>query len=99
MKKISTILATAGLAAGLVVGGGAVAANASGYNYVYVGGGIWEYGTGVITYSDFQQKTKYHKSTVQVDGKYAFSGTTRPGVESHASRKLGKKNYAYWDNL
>lgn len=101
MKKMSKILATAGLAVGIAAGGtiAAAPANASGYNYQNVGGGVWTYGTGVITYSDFKQNSKYHTSTVQVDGVYAYSGSTRPGVESHASRSVGKKNYAYWNNL
>ncbi|WP_431245420.1 lactococcin 972 family bacteriocin [Leifsonia xyli] len=81
------------------MGGGAVAANASGWNYEYVGGGTWEYGTGVLTYSSFKQPTRFHTSTVKVDGVYAYSGTTRPGVTSNASRKLGRTNYAYWNNV
>ena len=98
MKKISAILATAGLAVGLVVGGGAVAANAS-YSNVQVGGGWWAYGTGLNTYSDFTQNQKSHTSTVKVDGKYGFSGTARPGATSKATLKTGRTDYAYWNNL
>lgn len=92
------VLATAGLAAGLVVGGGAVPANAS-YSNVQVGGGWWAYGTGIYTYSDFTQNQKRHTSTVKVDGVYAYSGTAKPGMTSKAARKSGRTDYAYWNNL
>ena len=98
MKTIAKILATAGLAAGLVVGGGAVGANAS-YSNVQVGGGWWAYGTGVTTYSDFTQKQKYHQSSVKVDGQLTRSLVTGPGGTSKAARKTGRTDYAYWNNF
>lgn len=98
VKTIAKILATAGLAAGLVVGGGAVAANAS-YSNVQVGGGWWAYGTGLNTYSDFTQNQRTHTSTVKVDGQYGYSANARPGATSKATRKTGRTNYAYWNNV
>lgn len=98
LKKISQVLATAGLAAGLVLAGGVIPAEAS-YSNVQVGGGWWAYGTGIYTYSDFMQKQKVHRSSVEVDGQLTRSLVTAPGGTSKASRKTGRIDYAYWTNF
>jgi lactococcin 972 family bacteriocin len=98
LKKISRVLATAGLAAGLVVVGCAMPAEAS-YSNVQVGGGWWAYGTGIYTYSDFTQNQKIHRSSVEVDGQLTRSLVTAPGGTSKASRKTGRIDYAYWANF
>ncbi|MGN0273219.1 MAG: lactococcin 972 family bacteriocin [Chordicoccus sp.] len=70
-----------------------------------VGGGVWDYGTTIVSptqkkvYSNYYHPTKKHKSSVSIGTTAATSGWVSKGQTSYASAtgKLTAETHAYYD--
>lgn len=99
MKRITQILATAGVVGGLVLGG-AAAANAT---TEYPSGGTWNYGVHTVgdhdeVYSHYYHASRAHKATACSTSGCTATAWRGTGVWANADRQAGVGgNTAYWD--